>query len=82
MLGPLLVSLLHHTKGQFINKVTNTFFQLALTAGSPIYRGYLSDVDCRWDVIAASLDDRTPGERGLEVILIDSAFALPANWRA
>lgn len=38
-----------------------------LTAGSPIYRGYLSNVDCRWDVIAAAVDDRTPGERGMEV---------------
>ena len=38
-----------------------------MTAGSPIFRGYLADVDCRWDVIAAAVDDRTPGERGLEV---------------
>jgi len=43
------------------------FFQLALTAASPIFRGLLSDVDCRWDVIAGSVDDRTPQERGLEV---------------
>lgn len=26
---------------------------LALSAASPIYRSYLSDVDCRWDIIAA-----------------------------
>lgn len=39
---------------------------LALTASSPIFKGYLSDVDCRWDVIAASVDDRTRAERGLE----------------
>ncbi len=36
---------------------------LALTACSPIFRGYLADVDCRWDVIAASVDDRTREER-------------------
>ncbi|CAM0141049.1 glutamate--cysteine ligase [Umbelopsis sp. WA50703] len=39
---------------------------LALTGAAPIYRGYLSDVDCRWNVIASSVDDRTPEERGLK----------------
>ncbi|OAX39118.1 GCS-domain-containing protein [Rhizopogon vinicolor AM-OR11-026] len=39
---------------------------LALTAASPVWRGYLADVDCRWNVIAGSVDDRTPGERGLK----------------
>lgn len=37
---------------------------LALTAASPIYRGYLTDADCRWNVISASVDCRTPEERG------------------
>ncbi|XP_013193131.1 glutamate--cysteine ligase isoform X1 [Amyelois transitella] len=39
---------------------------LALSAATPIYRGYLTDVDCRWNVIAASVDCRTREERGLE----------------
>ncbi|XP_047535750.1 glutamate--cysteine ligase catalytic subunit isoform X1 [Vanessa atalanta] len=39
---------------------------LALSAASPIYRGFLSDVDCRWNVISASVDCRTREERGLE----------------
>nr|CAB3248530.1 glutamate--cysteine ligase catalytic subunit-like [Phallusia mammillata] len=39
---------------------------LALSAASPIYRGYLSDIDTRWQVIAGSVDDRTKEERGLE----------------
>ncbi|KAG6330349.1 hypothetical protein ID866_8741 [Astraeus odoratus] len=38
---------------------------LALTAASPIWRGYLADVDCRWNVIAGSVDDRTEEERGI-----------------
>ena len=37
---------------------------LALTASSPIFRGWLSDVDCRWDIISASVDCRTKGESG------------------
>lgn len=37
---------------------------LALTAASPAYRGYLTDVDCRWNVISASVDCRTKEERG------------------
>ncbi|KAI5635345.1 glutamate-cysteine ligase domain-containing protein [Phthorimaea operculella] len=39
---------------------------LALSAASPAYRGFLTDVDCRWNVISASVDDRTREERGLE----------------
>lgn len=38
---------------------------LALTASSPIYRGFLSDIDVRWSVISGSVDDRTPEELGL-----------------
>lgn len=37
---------------------------LALSAGSPIWRGYLCDIDCRWSVISASVDDRTEEELG------------------
>ncbi|KAG2467441.1 GSH1 ligase, partial [Polypterus senegalus] len=39
---------------------------MALSAASPFYRGYISDIDCRWGVISASVDDRTREERGLE----------------
>ncbi|XP_074656167.1 glutamate--cysteine ligase catalytic subunit-like isoform X2 [Tubulanus polymorphus] len=39
---------------------------LALSAASPVYRGYLADVDCRWNVIASSVDDRTDEEYGLK----------------
>uniref|UniRef100_A0A671L078 Glutamate--cysteine ligase n=1 Tax=Sinocyclocheilus anshuiensis TaxID=1608454 RepID=A0A671L078_9TELE len=39
---------------------------MALSAASPVYRGFVSDIDCRWGVISASVDDRTPEERGLE----------------
>ena len=34
-----------------------------MSAAAPIFKGYLSDRDCRWDVISASVDDRTPQER-------------------
>ena len=40
---------------------------MALSAGTPITRGYLSDLDCRWGIISEATDDRTPEERGLEV---------------
>uniref|UniRef100_A0A8C7XW18 Glutamate--cysteine ligase n=1 Tax=Oryzias sinensis TaxID=183150 RepID=A0A8C7XW18_9TELE len=39
---------------------------MALSAASPFYRGYVSDIDCRWGVISASVDDRTQEERGLQ----------------
>ena len=38
---------------------------LAMTAASPIFKGRLADIDVRWTVIAQSVDDRTPMERGL-----------------
>ena len=37
---------------------------LALTAASPCWRGVLAATDARWDIISASVDDRTPAEDG------------------
>jgi glutamate--cysteine ligase catalytic subunit len=51
---------------------------LALTAASPIWRGYLADVDCRWNVIAGSVDDRTEEERGLKP-LRENRFRIPKS---
>ncbi|KAG5436895.1 hypothetical protein PCANB_001648 [Pneumocystis canis] len=39
---------------------------LSLTAASPAYKGYLSDQDCRWNVISSCVDDRTAEEFGEE----------------
>ncbi|CAG8523530.1 26171_t:CDS:10 [Dentiscutata erythropus] len=44
---------------------------LALTAATPIWRGYLSDMDCRWFALVESTDDRTKEERGLEPLKND-----------
>ena len=41
---------------------------MALTAAAPIFKGQLADIDVRWSVIAASVDDRTPQERGEYVV--------------
>ncbi|KAJ8486864.1 hypothetical protein ONZ45_g14525 [Pleurotus djamor] len=51
---------------------------LALTAASPVWRGLLADVDCRWNVIAGSVDDRTDEERGLKP-LKNSRFRIPKS---
>ncbi|KAF6203999.1 hypothetical protein GE061_002338 [Apolygus lucorum] len=51
---------------------------LALTAASPIHRGVLADVDCRWNVISGSVDCRTREERGLEP-LKDNKFVIPKS---
>uniref|UniRef100_A0A6B2L0C0 Glutamate--cysteine ligase n=1 Tax=Arcella intermedia TaxID=1963864 RepID=A0A6B2L0C0_9EUKA len=37
---------------------------LALSAATPILRGYLVDTDVRWNIISASVDDRTAEELG------------------
>ncbi|GBE81136.1 Glutamate--cysteine ligase [Sparassis crispa] len=51
---------------------------LALTAASPLWRGYIADVDCRWDVVAGSVDDRTDEERGLKPLKHDR-FRIPKS---
>jgi glutamate--cysteine ligase catalytic subunit len=51
---------------------------LAVSAASPIWRGYLADVDCRWNVIAGSVDDRTEEERGLKP-LKNNKFLIPKS---
>ncbi|RCI12600.1 hypothetical protein L249_1028 [Ophiocordyceps polyrhachis-furcata BCC 54312] len=37
---------------------------LALTAATPIYKGFLADTDVRWNQISRSVDCRTPEEMG------------------
>ncbi|KAL0281438.1 UNVERIFIED_CONTAM: hypothetical protein PYX00_002425 [Menopon gallinae] len=51
---------------------------LALTAASPFYRGRITDVDCRWNVISGSVDCRTREERGLEK-LRKNKFVIPKS---
>lgn len=36
---------------------------LAVSAATPILRGLLADTDVRWNVVSASVDDRTPAEK-------------------
>jgi len=52
-----------------------TPIMLALSASSSIWRGYLSDVDCRWNIISASCDDRTREELG-EIPLEEDKFVI------
>merc|ERR1719326_1926576 len=62
-----------------IQEATNLYDQLApvcpivlaLSAASPVFRGFLADVDCRWDVISGSVDCRTPQELGEEPLTTD-----------
>lgn len=42
---------------------------LALTAATPIYKGFLADTDIRWNQISRAVDDRTPEELGEKVRL-------------
>jgi glutamate--cysteine ligase catalytic subunit len=37
---------------------------LALTAATPVYKGFLADTDVRWNQISRAVDDRTPEELG------------------
>ena len=41
-----------------------TPIMLALSAAAPIWKGYLADIDSKWNVVSGSVDDRTPEELG------------------
>ncbi|KAJ2765050.1 glutamate--cysteine ligase [Coemansia nantahalensis] len=49
---------------------------MSLSAATPIFRGYLADTDCRWYVLSAAADDRTPEERGEQPLARDR-FVIP-----
>jgi hypothetical protein len=36
---------------------------LSLSGACPIWRGFLSDIDCRWNVLSQAADDRTIEEQ-------------------
>jgi len=42
---------------------------LALTAATPVYKGFLAETDVRWNQISRAVDDRTAEELGEKVRL-------------
>lgn len=52
---------------------------LALSAASPVYRGYLTDMDCRWNVISCAVDDRTAEESGEVTTIKESVVRIPKS---
>ncbi|KAI4085936.1 MAG: hypothetical protein LQ344_007997 [Seirophora lacunosa] len=51
---------------------------LALTAATPIYKGFLANTDVRWNQISRAVDDRTPEELG-EKPLQNDRWRLPKS---
>lgn len=51
---------------------------LALTAATPIYKGFLVDTDVRWNQVSGSVDDRTPEELG-EKPLSNDRWRIPKS---
>ncbi|KAH9906822.1 glutamate-cysteine ligase [Xylariomycetidae sp. FL2044] len=51
---------------------------LALTAATPIYKGFLANTDVRWNQISRAVDDRTPEELG-ETPLKESRWRIPKS---
>lgn len=54
---------LNNAKKLYDQLIVLTPIMLAVSAGSPVWKGILSDIDCRWKVISQSVDDRTLIER-------------------
>lgn len=54
---------------------------LALTAATPIYKGFLADTDVRWNQISRSVDCRTPEELGEKVRLLTGGVTSCPNSR-
>ncbi|CAG8060562.1 unnamed protein product [Penicillium olsonii] len=53
---------------------------LALTAGSPCYKGYLVDTDCRWHVTNALNDDRSMEEITSQSKMGENSIASQMRW--
>lgn len=53
---------------------------LALTAATPIYKGFLADTDVRWNQISRAVDDRTPEELGEKVSNRSGFFMVPTDF--
>ncbi|CAC5380898.1 GCLC [Mytilus coruscus] len=53
---------------------------LALSAASPVYKGYLSDIDTRWPVLSQSFDDRTDEEKGQKPLKKDRFRIQKSRW--
>ncbi|XDG04483.1 hypothetical protein ABKA04_004098 [Annulohypoxylon sp. FPYF3050] len=51
---------------------------LALTAATPIYKGFLANTDVRWNQISRAVDDRTPEELG-EKPLKNNRWRIPKS---
>lgn len=51
---------------------------LALTAATPIYKGFLVDTDVRWNQISRAVDDRTREELG-EAPLVNDRWRIPKS---
>lgn len=52
---------------------------LALTANCPIFRGYLVDRDCRWNIIASSVDSRRDEEHPFWKVLANQDLKKEKN---
>lgn len=59
------------TKSRYLYDVLTTFapIMLSITAASPVFKGWIANQDVRWNVIAGSVDDRTPFERDVNPLL-------------
>lgn len=55
---------------------------LALTAATPIYKGFLVDTDVRWNQIGNAVDDRTPEELGEAVGYFSNDLQFQTNTQS
>ena len=60
---------------------------LALTAATPVYKGFIANTDVRWNQISRAVDCRTPQELGEEVCVNPTretkhvAYIVTASYR-
>ncbi len=47
-----------------------------MSSASPIWRGYLTDIDCRYDILCQAADDRTLEEQNRSTLLSRCSPAL------
>ena len=61
---------LEETKNLYDQLAIVSPIMMAISAASPVFKGYLCDTDCRWDVISAAVDDRTDEVRNYISLIV------------
>lgn len=65
---------IHRARYLYDSWVNLAPIMLALTSAAPLFKGFLSNQDVRWNLISGAVDDRTPYERDVQPLRVGREF--------